>query len=98
MKNKFKEKKSTKSKLIRVISKKFLVNYLFSSNDNLEEKFQEELDKYLKFETSVCRVDSMKNERGATYIDVYFEDDANVKKGIAFTIIPNSDEYKVQNL
>jgi hypothetical protein len=78
---KVKTKTSTKSQLIKVIAKKFITDYLFKPADKFEIEFQEELDKYLNFETTVCNVSMRDN---LTYVDVIFDDD--IKKGISFIV------------
>jgi response regulator of citrate/malate metabolism len=80
---KVKTSTSTKSKLIKVISKKFIIDYLFKPMNTFEVDFQEELDKYLKFETKVCNVFS-KND-SSTSVDILF-DDTGTKKGITFIV------------
>ena len=82
MRNSVKTKTSTKYKLIKTVSKPFIIDYLFKPMSTFEIDFQKELDTYLNFETKICNIDS-KNH--ITHFDVMFDDNV-IKKAITFTV------------
>lgn len=75
-------KKSIKTKLVKIITKDFLKENLFSSIDTLKPNLQKELDDYLKFETRIENIEKIDNE---TYFQIFFIDDNNVTRVIDIT-------------